>query len=172
MKRLIFWIWILGLFMLLQSSCSKKPKTVNVNLESKSGSAVTGKVEFVEMDSKVKMHATIKNASPGYHAIHIHEHGDCSASDGKSAGGHWNPGNTAHGKWGEGEHHAGDIGNILVGEDGKGTLDLETDKWCLGCGDPLKNILGKAIVVHDGPDDFVSQPSGNAGNRVACGEIE
>lgn len=161
----------LALSLVFISCNSKSNKIVEVNLVSKSGSSVIGVVYLEEINETVKMTASIKGAKPGEHAIHIHEKGDCNSADGNSAGGHWDPDNSKHGKWGDEEHHRGDIGNISVGEDGEGTLSLTTDRWCIGCGDAKKDILGKAIVVHKGADDFVSQPSGDAGERVACGEI-
>jgi Cu-Zn family superoxide dismutase len=91
--------------------------------------------------------------------IHIHEKSDCSAADGSSAGGHWNPTFKKHGKWGVGEYHKGDIGNFTADANGNGTITLTTDEWNIGSGDPTKDILGKR-TVHEGTDDFVSQPSG------------
>ena len=86
--------------------------------------------------------------------------------------GHWNPTDEPHGKWGVPPFHSGDIGNINVGSDGVGRLlELATkDRWSIG-GPPETNILGKAIIVHAGEDDFKSQPSGDAGKRVGCGVI-
>ena len=85
----------------------------------------------------------------GVHAVHIHESGDCSSPDGKSAGGHWNPTDVPHGKWGEGEFHLGDIGNMTVGEDGTGKIELTTDQWEMGTGS-IRDIVGKGIIVHAG----------------------
>lgn len=145
--------------------------TAEVAIIAKSNSSLAGTVKFVEEAGVVKMIATITNATPGNHAIHIHEFGDCSTPDAKSAGGHWNPTQMNHGKWGTDPFHNGDIGNIEVGKDRTGQLSLETDKWCLSCKDLSKNIVGKAIVVHEGIDDFSSQPAGDAGGRIGCGEI-
>jgi Cu-Zn family superoxide dismutase len=75
-----------------------------------------------------------------------------------------------HGKWGVGEYHKGDIGNFTADANGNGTITLTTDEWNIGSGDPTKDILGKGLIVHEGTDDFVSQPSGNAGAR-ACSAI-
>jgi len=92
-----------------------------------------------------------------------------SSADGKSTGGHWNPTAEPHGKWGDaGGFHKGDIGNFLANEDGSAEVSFETDAWCIGCGDPNKDILGKAVIVHQGVDDFTSQPSGAAGARISC----
>jgi len=147
-------------------------KDMAFELESKSGSSATGKVTVKEYEGHVTLEAQLFGLEKGTHAIHIHEKADCSSEDGKSSGGHWNPTFTPHGKWGDaGGFHLGDIGNFEVGDDGKGSIVLTTDKWCLGCGDEKKDILGKAIIVHKGADDFTSQPSGAAGARVSCGGI-
>ena len=103
-------------------------------------------------------------------AVHIHEHGDCG-DKGNMAHGHWNPTNANHGKWGSAAFHAGDIGNVKLDGTGKGSLNLETELWSIG-GSADKNILGKAIIVHGGVDDYKTQPTGNAGSRIGCGVIQ
>ena len=154
------------------SSISQEKKEIIVQLEPKSGSKAVGKLIFKEVDGEVSLVAKFEGLSPGMHAIHIHEKADCSSVDGKSAGGHWNPTFTNHGKWGnEGGYHKGDIGNFEVDESGYGKRIMETTEWCIGCEDDTKNILGKAIIVHQGTDDFTSQPSGAAGARIICGGI-
>ena len=141
-------------------------------LEAKSGSKAHGKAGISQLDGKVTLEVKITGLDAGTHAIHIHEKADCSSADGKSSGGHWNPTFQAHGKWGDATgYHKGDIGNFEVGEDGVGRVSFTTDEWCIGCGDEKKDVLGKAIVVHQGTDDFTSQPSGAAGARVSCGGI-
>jgi Cu-Zn family superoxide dismutase len=147
-------------------------KTITVDLEPKSGSSVTGNVVFTQQDGKVTMVANMKGLQPGEHAIHLHEKADCSAEDATSTGGHWNPTFENHGKWGSAEgYHKGDIGNITADENGLATLTFETDEWCIGCGDDKKDIVGRGIIVHEGADDFTTQPTGNAGGRVTCGGI-
>lgn len=142
---------------------------ISFKMEPKSDSNVQGLVNFVEKDGQVAMSATFSGLTPGEHAIHIHEKADCSSDDGKSTGGHWNPTAQPHGKWGDtGGFHKGDIGNFLANEDGSAVVSFETDAWCIGCGDPNKDILGKAVIVHQGIDDFTSQPSGAAGARISC----
>ena len=123
-------------------------------------------------DGKVKMNIDITVAAKAGKevAVHIHEHGDCS-DNGKMAHGHWNPTNAQHGKWGSDSFHSGDIGNVKLDSKGKGSVTIETDLWTLG-GAPGKNILGKAIIVHGGVDDFKTQPTGNAGSRIGCGVIK
>ena len=132
---------------------------------------LTGAVEFVTQDGKVKMSLTISapvmaNKSV---AVHIHEMGDCGDM-GKMAHGHWNPTNQQHGKWGTGSFHSGDIGNVSLDAAGKGTMELITDLWTIG-GDEKTNILNRSIIVHSGIDDFTTQPTGNAGSRIGCGVI-
>ena len=147
-------------------------KEVVVKMEPKSDSNVSGNVFFKEANGLVTVTVVVNGLTEGIHAIHIHEKADCSAADGTSSGGHWNPTAQPHGKWGSPEgYHKGDIGNMEVGADGKGTMTMSTNEWCIDCGDPNKDILGKAIIVHDGTDDFVTQPTGNAGGRVSCGGI-
>jgi Cu-Zn family superoxide dismutase len=153
------------------STKSSDAKTLTVALEPKSNSTVAGTATFTEKNGKVTFVAKITGLQPGVHAIHIHEKSDCSAADGSSAGGHWNPTFKKHGKWGVGEYHKGDIGNFTADDKGNGTITLTTDEWCIGCEDETKNILGKGLIVHQGTDDFTTQPTGNAGGRVACAGI-
>lgn len=153
------------------SSSSNDSKKLDLTFEAKSNSTVSGTATFTEKKGQVTFVAKLAGLKPGVHAIHIHEKSDCSAADGSSAGGHWNPTFKKHGKWGVGEYHKGDIGNFTADEKGNGTITLTTDEWCIGCGDATKDILGKGLIVHQGTDDYVSQPAGNAGARVACSAI-
>lgn len=150
---------------------SSDAKTLTITLEPKSNSTVTGTATFTEKNGKVTFVAKMTGLQPGTHAIHIHEKSDCTAADGSSAGGHWNPTFKKHGKWGVGEYHKGDIGNFTADDKGNGTITMTTDEWCIGCEDETKNILGKGLIVHQGTDDFISQPAGNAGARIACSGI-
>lgn len=147
---------------------SSESKSLSIVFEAKSNSGVTGKATFTEKKDQVTMVAKMSGLKAGVHAIHIHEKSDCSAADGSSAGGHWNPTFKKHGKWGIEEYHKGDIGNFTADEAGNATVTFSTDEWCIGCGDPAKDILGKGLIVHQGADDFTTQPTGNAGGRVAC----
>lgn len=147
-------------------------KTVSLTLESKSESTAIGKAEFSENNGMVSFDMKLSGLTPGTHAVHIHEKADCSSPDGKSAGGHWNPTMEKHGKWGDADgFHKGDIGNVTADENGAAKISMETDEWCIGCDDETKNILGKAIIVHQGVDDYTTQPTGDAGGRVSCGGI-
>ncbi|MEX0289802.1 MAG: superoxide dismutase family protein [Flavobacteriaceae bacterium] len=146
-----------------------KVESIQFAMEPKSDSNVKGVVNFTEEDGSVKMVATLTGLTEGEHAIHIHEKADCSSADGKSTGGHWNPTAQPHGKWGATEgYHKGDIGNFTADAEGNATVEHITDEWCLGCEDDNKNLVGKAVIVHQGADDFTSQPSGAAGARVSC----
>lgn len=147
-------------------------QSATANITSASGSNLTGQATFTkENDNQIKFELEIQNVSEGSHAVHLHEKGDCSASDAKSAGGHWNPTNEKHGKRGTDSFHKGDIGNIDVGTNGKGSMSLTIDGWCIGGAEDC-NILNKAVIIHAQGDDFTSQPSGDAGDRIGCGVIK
>ncbi len=158
----------------MQEAAEDMKEEMNVNsiqfaMEPKSDSKVEGVVNFTEEDGTVKMTAELTGLTEGEHAIHIHEKADCSSADGTSTGGHWNPTAQPHGKWGAAEgYHRGDIGNFMADADGNATREFSTDEWCIGCDDENKNIVGKAVIVHQGVDDYTSQPSGDAGARVSC----
>ena len=138
----------------------------------KPDTTVTGTVKFDAANGKVKMvlDITVPTKAGKQVAVHIHEHGDCGDM-GNMAHGHWNPGGAQHGKWGSASFHAGDIGNVKLDSKGHGTLNIETDLWTLG-GAADKSIIGKAIIVHGGVDDFKTQPTGAAGTRIGCGVIQ
>lgn len=133
--------------------------------------SLSGTVEFMQHDGKVKMNFTITVAAMANKtvAVHLHEMGDCGDM-GKMAHGHWNPTGKEHGKWGTGSFHSGDIGNISLNEKGEGSMELETDLWSIG-GDEKTNILNRSVIVHSGTDDYTSQPTGNSGSRIGCGVI-
>lgn len=152
------------------TSCTSQKKQYTIY--PKSGAITQGYINFEQKGKEVVMTVNAYRLKPGEHAIHIHEKGDCSATDGSSAGGHWNPAGNDHGKWGTEHFHMGDIGNLKADKDGSSQLIFKTDKWCLGCNDESKNIIGKTIIIHADKDDFHSQPTGNAGGRVGCVEIK
>ena len=132
------------------------------------GAKVHGVVTFSKEGDKVKVVAHIEGLAPGRHGFHIHEFGDCSAKDGASAGGHYNPAAMAHGAREASPRHAGDLGNIEAGADG--TAHVEFTDAVLKLEGP-NTIVGRAVIVHAAPDDFKTQPTGNAGGRQACGAI-
>lgn len=136
--------------------------------------SVTGRAVFDADSTKGNVKMMIEISVPAKAgknvAVHIHEHGDCG-DKGNMAHGHWNPTNAQHGKWGSDAFHLGDIGNIKLDSKGNGKLTVTTDLWTLG-GTAGKNILGKALIVHGGQDDYKTQPTGNAGTRIGCGVIQ
>lgn len=142
------------------------------NLASASGSLVSGKLTLMPMGDGVHVTGQIGGLSPGsQHGFHIHEKGDCSAADAFSAGGHFNPTGQPHGRAMQGAHHAGDSDNVVANASGVANINTHVMGVTLG-GGAANDIAGRAIVVHAAPDDYTSQPSGNAGARVACGVIE
>jgi Cu-Zn family superoxide dismutase len=132
------------------------------------GSETMGTVTFVQKPDGIIITADVNGLSPGKHGFHIHEFGDCSKLDGKSAGGHFNPTARNHGGPESEERHVGDLGNLVAGDDGTAHYKW-TDKLISFAGQ--NSILGRAIIVHAGEDDLNSQPTGNAGARLACGVI-
>ena len=133
-----------------------------------SGSKVMGTVTFVPTGNALSIKANISGLSPGEHGFHIHQWGDCSDEDGTSAGGHFNPENSPHAGPMVGTRHIGDMGNISA--DTKGIAsDERIDKKMTLIGP--ESVIGRAVILHSGRDDLKSQPSGNAGPRVACGVI-
>jgi Cu-Zn family superoxide dismutase len=147
------------------------PKTATAKLAPASKSKVTGTITFKQTDDGVEATANVENLTPGEHAWHVHEKGDCSAPDATSAGGHFNPENHKHGAPDAAEHHAGDFGNLKAGKDGKATATITMKGVTL---DPsaATSLVGKGFIVHEKKDDFKTQPTGNAGGRVACGVIK
>lgn len=171
MKKLIIATTLAVTVFFSCKSGSGNKNEIKVTLSAKSDSRVSGTATFTEINGKVTMVANISGLTPGEHAIHIHEKADCSAPDASSAGGHWNPTFKKHGKWGQDEYHKGDIGNFTADANGNGTITFSTDEWCLSCGDATRDITNKGLIVHKGSDDFITQPTGNAGGRVACAGI-
>lgn len=140
-----------------------------VVLKPASDSKVEGTVKFTAVADGVKIIADVKNLKPGKHGFHVHEHGDCSAHDGSSAGGHYNPTKTKHGGPDSAERHAGDFGNLEANE--HGVAHYERVDYMITLNGTL-SIVGKSIVVHADEDDLKTQPTGNSGARIACGVIE
>ncbi len=137
-------------------------------LHSTSGSQVNGTVTFTKTADGVQVVADVSGLTPGKHGFHIHEFGDCSAADASSAGGHFNPTHKQHGAPDAAERHGGDLGNIDADASGKAHLEWK-DKEMKLSGD--NSILGHAVIVHQKADDLKTQPTGDAGGRLACGVI-
>jgi superoxide dismutase, Cu-Zn family len=133
------------------------------------GSTVSGTVTFTKTEGGIKVVADLQGfQGAGKHGFHIHEYGDCSAPDGTSAGGHYNPAMMSHGAPTDKTRHEGDMGNIEADASGKAHLEY-VDPMLTFTGP--NSIIGRSIIVHKNEDDMKTQPTGNAGPRVACGVI-
>jgi Cu-Zn family superoxide dismutase len=134
------------------------------------GNTVSGKVEFRQSGSTVHVKVDLVGLAPNsQHGFHVHERGDCSAPDGMSAGGHFNPEGVAHGTYTNPPHHAGDLPNLKADDKGEVHTSFEVDYLSVGSGGG--DVAGRSVVVHRDPDDYKSQPAGNSGPRLACGVI-
>lgn len=135
------------------------------------GNTVTGALALAQSPEGVHITGSIQGLKPDAEfGFHVHEKGDCTAPDGSSAGGHFNPTQAQHGNPTGSTHHAGDMLNIKSNGEGVAQVDVTAAGTSLH-GDPGTDVMGKAIVVHESPDDYTTQPSGNSGKRVACGVI-
>lgn len=134
------------------------------------GNDARGTLYLSTRNGTVQIAGTIRGLESGAHGFHIHEVGDCSAPDASSAGDHFNPHDDPHGSPRdlENAHHVGDLGNLTVNEQGEAQVDVEDNEMQLS---GPESVVGKAIVVHADQDDFETQPSGNSGAPVGCGEI-
>ncbi len=145
-----------------------KPMAV-ATLSPTQGNAVTGIVMFHAMGDHVMAHARVSGLKPGgEHGFHLHEKGDCASTDGTSAGGHFNPAGAPHGPQ-DGPHHAGDMPSLKA--DASGVADLKFMLHGVSIGSGAADIVNRAVIVHANPDDFKTQPTGNAGARIACGVV-
>ncbi len=132
------------------------------------GSRARGIVRFARMAEGVRLTTDVSGVAPGQHGFHIHQLGDCTAPDGTSAGGHFNPEGTPHGGPLASERHVGDLGNLEA--DSTGVAHYQRTDRLLAL-EGAHSIIGRAVIVHADPDDTRSQPTGAAGARVACGVI-
>jgi Cu-Zn family superoxide dismutase len=145
--------------------------TAVANLEPTKGNTTKGRVTFTQQGERVRVTAQLSGLKPNAeHGFHVHEKGDCSSGDGMSAGGHFNPASRPHGNYhAGGERHAGDLPNVKADGSGNATASFETTGITIGSG--AADIVGKGLIVHRDPDDYKSQPAGNAGPRLACAVI-
>lgn len=150
---------------------SQEPLRAYAELKDRDGKSV-GMVNFREATGGVIVNLEVKGLTPGLHAVHVHAVGKCEGPAFTSAGGHFNPAQKKHGlKSAEGPH-AGDMPNMYVSKDGTGRFEVLTDNITLKAGDrSLFDSDGSALVIHASPDDDVTDPTGNAGDRAACGVI-
>ena len=151
---------------------SLNAKSVTVNAVSAQGIGQNiGQIQLLDSPAGLVIQTNLTQLPPGPHGFHIHEKGDCSAADASSAGGHFNPTSQPHGNaQGGGAHHLGEQANLQADAGGTAKVNAHFSGVTLGDGG-ANDVMGKAIVVHADADDYTSQPSGNAGGRIACGVI-
>ncbi|MGH8720717.1 MAG: superoxide dismutase family protein [Burkholderiales bacterium] len=148
---------------------AEDPPRATAGLEATKGNKAVGEVTFEQVGGKLRVTAQVIGLKPGQeHGFHIHEVGDCSSGDGMSAKGHFNPYGKPHGPQGS-EHHAGDMPNLKADGKGRVRMTAELDVVTVSAGPA--SIIGRAVIVHADPDDYTTQPTGNAGARMACGVI-
>jgi len=173
-------VFLLGGLLLAALACQRdiEPRTLELSgmtirkavgiLYPTNGNDVTGLVTFMQTDSGIHVTAEIRGLTEGPHGIHIHEYGDCTASDGTSAGDHFNPFDMQHGAPSDTVRHTGDFGNIIAIADSVARMEV-TDTVISFYGE--RSIIGRSVVIHAGQDDLKSQPAGSSGARIACGVI-
>lgn len=133
----------------------------------------TGKATLTQQADGIHLEVMAERLPAGIHAVHIHTTGTCTGPDFTSAGGHWNPGKKQHGHDNPAGAHMGDLPNMTVGADGRGKLDAVVKGAMIAGGDtPLLDADGAAIVIHAAADDYKTDPTGNAGGRLACGVVK
>ncbi|HSS46616.1 MAG TPA: superoxide dismutase family protein [Burkholderiales bacterium] len=159
---------------LMVAGCAWMPgwlsgKTATANLQPTKGNKVGGTVTFTQKGDKVLVVAKVNGLKPGMHGFHVHEKGDCSAADGMSAGGHFNPQGKQHGGPDSADHHAGDLGNLNADSSGNAAYSYEAPGITLDKS-AANSIVGRSVIVHANRDDY-TPPAGNSGGRIACGVI-
>lgn len=143
--------------------------TATAALAPTAGNTTAGTVQFAQRGDRVHVSGEVRGLRPNAeHGFHVHEKGDCSSADGTSAGGHYNPGGRPHGRHGVGAHHAGDLPSLRA--DGNGVARFSFESASIGVGSGA-DIVGRGLIVHRDPDDYTTQPTGNAGARLACAVI-
>jgi Cu-Zn family superoxide dismutase len=153
------------------ASMSPEPLRATAALQPTKGSKTFGEATFEQVGGKVKVTIFVQGLRPGQeHGLHIHEKGDCSSGDGMSTGGHFNPQGKPHSHHADANRHAGDLPSLKAGKDGRAKVDVELDVITVGSGPT--DVIGRGLIVHADPDDFRTQPTGNAGARIACGVIK
>jgi Cu-Zn family superoxide dismutase len=149
----------------------EEPPRATAQLKPTKGNKTFGEATFEQVGTKVRVIVFAQGLKPNQeHGLHIHEVGDCSADDAMSAKGHFNPHGKPHGAPTVMERHAGDLPSLKANKQGRAKVDVEVDGITLTPGPA--SIIGRSIIIHADPDDFRTQPTGNAGARIACGVIK
>lgn len=161
---------VVALLAACQSTPPDQAPRASAALQPTKGSTVKGTASFVEVGGKVRVTASVSGLRPNAEfGFHVHEAGDCSSGDGMSAKGHFNPHGKPHGHHSSAERHAGDMPNLKSDASGNATLTTDLDVITVSPGPA--SIVGRGLIVHVQPDDYTSQPVGNAGARSACAVI-
>jgi superoxide dismutase, Cu-Zn family len=158
----------------LLAACQTTPDTApraTAALQPTKGSKAFGEATFEQVGDKVRVIVFAQGLKPGaVHGFHIHEVGDCGSGDGMSTKGHFNPHGKPHGNPSSGERHAGDLPALQANKGGRAKLDTTLDVITVTSG--AASIIGRGLIIHADPDDYKTQPTGNAGARIACGVIK
>jgi len=164
--------WLIAAFIIIIGCSTVAPGTrATAELRDREGKIV-GRADFHEVGDGVVVSLEVKGLTPGLHAVHVHAVGKCDPPGFTSAGGHFNPAGRKHGLKSPDGAHAGDLPNMLVAKDGSGRFEALTDAFTLKDGkNSIFDADGSALVIHVGVDDYVTDPTGNAGDRAACGLI-
>ena len=153
-----------------RSTTTEDAPRATAALQPTTGSKAFGEATFEQVGDKVHVMVFAQGLKPNAeHGFHIHEAGDCSSGDGMSTKGHFNPFGKPHGPQ-SAEHHAGDLPALKAGKDGRAKLDVTVSGISIGQG--AGDIVGRGLIIHADPDDYKTQPTGNAGARIACGVIK
>ncbi|HEY8250302.1 MAG TPA: superoxide dismutase family protein [Burkholderiales bacterium] len=170
MKKLL--LIAAGALLAACQSTPDDPLRATAGLQPTKGSKAFGEATFEEVEGgKVRVIAFAQGLKPNAeHGFHIHEAGDCSSGDGMSAKGHFNPYAKPHGDPKSAERHAGDLPSFKAGKDGRAKIDVTVDILTVRAGPA--SVVGRGLIIHADPDDYKTQPTGNAGARIACGVIK
>src|SRR4051794_13641781 len=161
---------LLVILSLATCSSAKPGPMAMAMLHPTSGSHAVGIVHFQQnADGSVEVNVEMTGVAPGTHGFHIHDKGDCG-DNGNAAGGHFNPSSMPHGAPDAVSHHAGDFGNVTA--DASGTVNATFTTHSITVAPGERSVVGHAVILHANPDDLTTQPSGNAGPRIACGVAE
>ena len=148
-----------------------EPLRATAQLQPTKGNKTFGEATFEQVGDKVRVVVFVQGLKPGQeHGLHIHEVGDCSSGDCMSTKGHFNPFGKPHGPQGSAERHAGDLPALKANKAGRANVQIDLDIITLTPGPA--SIIGRGLIVHADPDDYKTQPTGNAGARIACGVIK
>jgi len=148
-----------------------EPLRATAQLKPTKGSKAFGEATFEQVGDKVHVVVFVQGLKPGQeHGLHIHEVGDCSSGDGMSTKGHFNPYGKPHGQPATTERHAGDLPALKANKAGRANVQVDLDIITVAPGQA--SIVGRGLIVHAAPDDYSTQPTGNAGARIACGVIQ